>query len=295
MTTARKLVDRLLVFSPVILLAAIATNARTYSDAFVPVESNPSWDRKVYAYADIVHRAQTALEDPNSDRNDYHRLAREWIGKCDGGQLKPIPPAFYEQFTMEGPRGDVIAACFGVSANLMRSSRPEARRGNWRLAADSLLTAAELSQCAKYFDFVTVSRAVLEQRRALELLEPILDKLSKDDLKAVHQRVLELRDHQENLGRMALFMRRQYADFRVRQGDRPLAIEDASLMIAMESMLQSGVQEGAVVKQLRSSMTASNDSTAPAFYSAVVVGLNGQEHLMRRFDRLHQKLQSLTE
>lgn len=193
-----------MIASPVILLAAIGVQARTYTDNYEFPRYSAHLERDIRAYTDVLRLSEMVNEADGSiaHANLVRQAARAWIEQSRCGKLKPLEPEFLSDAMNEGVKSQIFTASMGLCSDLMVQARDLARRGEYDAAANDLTLATELVQCLKYSDLVSVSAIATRQRGILRMVReymPNLNRETKENIVARLVRVEESEKHVEPL------------------------------------------------------------------------------------------------
>lgn len=167
----RRLILKLMWLSPVILLACIAVHARTYEDPFVPQATDPVQQKRILALKDLVIESDKAVQ-RKADGAAILELMDRWkrtLNESKEGRLIPIGA---DDTTSEGAKSEIFKSSASLSIYLMDIGQIEAKSNPGR-ALDYYRACLENSELLKYMDVNSVRSAVLNERRAVRLIEQI--------------------------------------------------------------------------------------------------------------------------
>lgn len=287
------LVNKLMAVAPFVLLAGIGVQSRTYADDYQPVSSSPEHDQATLAYRDEVIATRHILAQPTSpDRTRaLRRLAARWTEGAKSGRLKTLRPVAYDDTSMEGVRGDITGLTVRLTVELTILGRREHDAGELQTAAEHYLRALRVAEVTKYFDFQSVTKGAMAQRRTVTLLTQLIPSLPEDERIKVADALTELQNGQRSLSDIGILTRRQYLEASAREGRQPLGIEAAPQMVTYRQLFQGDRPDQEKITELRSLMLVSNRGPdQPEFVSVASIALQTQTHLVDDLESLTKTL-----
>lgn len=191
---ARTFLYEFMIASPVIMLAAIGVQTRTYHDDFEFPRYSAHLEKKIRAYSDVMRATEMANESEGG--SDHAQLVRsaglKWVQGARSGELQPLEPEFLTDAINEGVKSQIYAGCMSICADLMSSGRRLAREGDHDAAVQDLALATEVLQTLKYSDLISVGTISTRQRGILRLIREYAPHISSDVAKKVSDRLARL-------------------------------------------------------------------------------------------------------
>jgi hypothetical protein len=170
--TARKLVYWLLVFSPAILMLAVAIDARFSEDPFTLPEDPPSQNERIAAYAEAVRTTASLINmSPRAlDTRQVEQVADFWVQRLRGGYLLPLYSSSRSETIDDGVKAQIFRAKSRVCSLLFSAAVKHLKATHFRAASADLLAAVELGEAVKYADFRALTASAAHQKKCLDLL-----------------------------------------------------------------------------------------------------------------------------
>lgn len=283
-TQARMLVYKVMVAAPVVLTLCIGVDSRTSVEPYEPIGYSRADNDVVTAYIPILKRAHEATI-KRADAiaiDEVRQVSTEWIALTERGTLQPLRPAFYEDSSQDGAKGQITRANSKLSSFLAARARAAADQGRHLEAARDAVLAAELAQGVKYSDFQTVAACGMLQRRAFEVLERVGPHLGPVESRRMLIRLSRLRPNTKEMERMAARSRLLYFASKARVGEDTVRIEADPSLISLQTIGNEGPEEA--LRAVRNSLLASSErGPAPDYVSTVRFGFGSELGTQKAF------------
>ncbi|MBX3117635.1 MAG: hypothetical protein KF784_01105 [Fimbriimonadaceae bacterium] len=195
---ARTFLYQFMIASPVIMLAAVGVQTRTYHDDFEFARYSPHLEKKIRAYSGVMRAVELANDAEGTD--SHPRLVRaaaaQWVQDSRSGELQPLEPEFLTDAINDGVKSQIYSACMGLCADLMVNARELSRQGEYDAAANDLVLATEVVQTLKYSDLTSVGAISTRQRGIFRMIGEYAPHLSAEVQKSLTERLARL-EHSE--------------------------------------------------------------------------------------------------
>ena len=240
----RKLIDEVLVVSPLVFILCITVQARTRVDSFVPYEYSRTLEQRICAYVEPVRMVECLLQKGvmKADSRQLRGLAPAWRDLTAEGVLRPLPPEAPDDSTKDGIKAQIQRAAEVLATSLQYLSRKEAERGSYYMAASDTVLAMEAVQGVKYSDLHSVGMLSVRQSASLVLLKDVASKLTPEQKSNIAARLSKLERGERSLAEAVL------AQQRVRRIQDPVESETESEDVKLMMVLAKGLDAGDVMK-----------------------------------------------
>lgn len=230
----------MMAMGPLVLLGAIAFNARTMVSDYIPVEYGPKYHGDFAAYRAPV-RAVLEVQSPHSlirEPEVVDRVANVWLRAKERGTLRDLPIAHIAEVGDEGVRHVIDRAQAHLMDSLYWVARTNMEDGRYSEAADRLLKVVAIGQINKFSTFERTQASSITQNRALQSLSQAARKLSPGERVQLATELAGLRRSGSTYCTLREWKRAYEVDMR-RHGVYTLSIE-ASRTLGMLTMLSNG-------------------------------------------------------
>lgn len=237
---ARKLAQVTMALGPLVLLAAIAFNARTMVSAYVPVEYGPRHHEYFAAYREPVRAVLEAYHPREliTDPVVVDRVADIWLQAYDRGELRDLPIAHIAEVGDDGVRFQIERAHMYLMDSLYWVARHDAENGRYEDAARRMANAVRFGQINKYSTFERTQASSNAQARALRALSAMSGELSSGVKVEISSKLTAMNQTGCTKSTLRQWKRAYEVDMR-RHGVYTLPIE-ASRSLGMLTMLSNG-------------------------------------------------------
>lgn len=231
--SVRRLVYKLMVLSPALLMAGLSVRERTYVDEYLIPAQGPVDHARMNQYVPVIRETRPVLARPPSSllmdgHNDRIRRTGElWAQAADDRVLGPIHPAFYGDSIREGAKSEIFAARGTLVSYLSTLGRWEDAAGNVERALNDYLLALRVANVGKFSDLEAVASSNLQQRGPLESLGALVPAMSPAQKRFVEEQLTRHRKAQKSTDPLAVRARRQYAVYAELKGRQILPIQEA--------------------------------------------------------------------
>lgn len=171
---------RIAVFAPILAVAAVSVRVRYYPDPVQPWHAPQAAHERVIAYGDVIAQTEDAIKPPAGQVpvEKLRGAANLWVQDAKKGVLRPFPPAFYVDTTMEGPKIEIERSVARLSSNLMYEADQSLAKGKADDAVQDAIDSYRLCEIIRVSDLTTAATGSSRQRRAMLLLASALPKAS---------------------------------------------------------------------------------------------------------------------
>lgn len=260
---ARKLIYKLMVMGPFILMTAIAVNSRTYNDGWITLEAGPALHERIAAF---VRPCQAALSlqtkgSITASEKQVREVAALWIDGAESGKLRPIVPAFFGDSMEDGVKSQILGASHSIARRLRALGIAETDHGKYAQAAEDYLGCIRIAQILKASDFVSLSLSSCVQLEALRDLRAIVGHLTPEQAMQIASQLEQICPLNDEASEILNRSRRQYAVFSIRNGVEPLNIVEPDTLVRVSSLMKSGHPTPSAISYVRSIIVASRGET----------------------------------
>lgn len=261
MSASRQLIDKLLVLSPLVLIAGIAVHARTATDPYEIPHYSAGLQARVTAFRQPV-RWVAELERRRGEITlvEVVEIADRWIEWHEQGRIGPLPSIRPGDTMREGAKLEIFQASERLMSELTRRARTAEEGDRPMLAAELLRKALQVSNVTKYSDLYSAGTIAMRQRTALNQLEGLAPKLSEDERVIVASQLEEaLSDEQSIVPLVARARRQFYTDSR-RRGIERVPIEEVGVLVELPVDSASPSRLRTIGRSLQARLLAGTDT-----------------------------------
>lgn len=185
---ARRLLCEFMVLSPLILMLALAVEARTSTSTFSIASYSQRTNAQLLRFQPLIAETADRLRGPK--RADPREIARKWIAGFESGELQLPTPEYVFDTSRDGCRGDISFAV-DLIGSALDSKYHESLKTSPDASVECLELALKLYSKLKYWDIQAVGYISMRERAFLnevaqtsEMLSPALCKRA---LRAIEQ------------------------------------------------------------------------------------------------------------
>jgi hypothetical protein len=236
---ARKFIQELMVAGPFLLLAILATNARTRFDPWVTPSNPPLVESRLDAFVEPMRQIRRSGWRADRRADDLARTAAAiWLSAHAAGKIGDLPPAVLDETMRDGVKGQIVTTRNAIALQLLELAENASSAGRHDQAAKDALLAYRVADTLQFSDFTTVYDTTRTQIRAMKTLAACADRLDAESRLAIVAALRPRKSATADLNRILRHMRRLYDDYAGRTGVERLSIEDTQQFATFGQTIQ---------------------------------------------------------
>lgn len=197
---ARTLLYRLMVISPVALIAWIIGTSRFQFENFEFVACTKQQHEAIDAYREAVAvTLPMTSRKYNGPPEEIRNAAALWIEGATSGRLRPLTPVSITDSMRDGIKSEIRECETALSGQLRRLAERGIERGEFNQALGDLGMALMLSQILRSSDPIAEAACCHEEGLTLNLIEKMLPNLDESQLIAIQRTLTSIRDSKPTL------------------------------------------------------------------------------------------------
>lgn len=234
MSASRQLIDKLLVISPLVLIAGIAVHARTSTDPYEIPQYSADLQARVTAFRQPV-RWVVELERRRDEitLGEVVEVADRWIEWHEQGRIGPLPSIRPGDTMREGAKLEIFQASERLMSELTRRAHAAEENETPALAAELLGKALRVTNVTKYSDLYSAGTIAMRQRAVLKQLEDLAPKLSEVEREGMANQLEKALSGEQSIVPLVARARRQFYTESRRQGIDRVPIEEVGVLVEL--------------------------------------------------------------
>jgi hypothetical protein len=281
----RKLIYELMVVSPLLLLASIAIQARTFVDDFEFEAYDAETQRHLTALVEPLNLAYSVRQAQGpEERIEARRVAQRWIELAEEGSIRPLPPQYVADTMISGVRHQIVRSQARLVEVLAAHSAQAQSEGKPLEAAEDLSLAFRITGLMKYSDLASAGFWATSQRRlvgrAMELAQE--EPAVRDALAGA---LLAVRDEQEPLDGLVVIRRKQYGEISRSVGHESFREADINNLLAVNHLLSMPSDDDVIEEAIKRARESSRRVMVPQLLSEIQLAWSAERTLRRDLDR----------